>query len=250
MTDLKQISIPKPCHESWQQMTEANSGRHCQHCCKTVVDFTTMTDDGIINFLSATNNTCGRFGQDQLNSLNRQLYTANLQATAWWKRGLIAIGIISQASQFKAAAQSKPTSIQISRDTIWGRIDTQTTNHVLGKVVIAAERFRTLKGCITDDHSLPVPCATVKIPMTSYSTLTDQSGNFTLRVPANATQFSVNVVGYASQDVAIWPQDDNIYRISVEEQHALLAEVVLVRTPFMKRMYYKLIKRPNRKIFH
>ncbi|NII28240.1 T9SS type A sorting domain-containing protein [Pseudoflavitalea sp. X16] len=62
------VTIPEPCHENWQQMTPNEQGRHCMSCQKTVVDFTLMSDQEILNHISrASSSVCGRFNNDQLN---------------------------------------------------------------------------------------------------------------------------------------------------------------------------------------
>lgn len=62
------VTIPEPCHENWQQMTPNEQGRHCMACQKTVVDFTLMSDQEILDHISrATSSVCGRFNNDQLN---------------------------------------------------------------------------------------------------------------------------------------------------------------------------------------
>ena len=62
------ISIPKPCHQDWNSFTQAEQGRHCQVCAKTVIDFTTWQPNAIANYLSnkAEGETCGRFTKAQL----------------------------------------------------------------------------------------------------------------------------------------------------------------------------------------
>ncbi|WP_157588794.1 hypothetical protein [Psychroserpens burtonensis] len=42
------INIPKPCHEDWNQMTTQQKGRHCSSCEKTVIDFTSKTNEQIV----------------------------------------------------------------------------------------------------------------------------------------------------------------------------------------------------------
>jgi hypothetical protein len=79
------LNIPKPCHESWAEMTPDTQGRFCSSCQKTVVDFTHMSDDAVKNYLldQRHQNTCGRFLTSQLGrplenqavSINRQWYT-------------------------------------------------------------------------------------------------------------------------------------------------------------------------------
>jgi hypothetical protein len=58
-------------------MQPTEKGRHCQSCCKTVVDFTEMSDAEIIRHLSqAGQHVCGRLMPDQL---NRTLMPAPVQ---------------------------------------------------------------------------------------------------------------------------------------------------------------------------
>jgi hypothetical protein len=67
MKDLK-ISIPKPCHENWDEMTPADQGRHCDKCKTTVVDFSQMSDEAILNFFKVKmeKKICGHFKSSQL----------------------------------------------------------------------------------------------------------------------------------------------------------------------------------------
>ena len=60
---MLKITIPKPCHEDWNKMTENQEGRHCNSCMKTVIDFTRMNDDEVRNFLVSKKeeHVCGRF---------------------------------------------------------------------------------------------------------------------------------------------------------------------------------------------
>ena len=74
-----QLHIPTTCHENWANMHLAEQGRHCAACQKTVVDFTTMTDQEIIRHIAlASSNVCGRFTPDQM---NRNL--ASLSPVQW-----------------------------------------------------------------------------------------------------------------------------------------------------------------------
>jgi hypothetical protein len=61
-------SIQKPCTEDWGKMSPEQQGRHCQVCCKTVVDFSKKSDTEIVDFLKANaeKKICGRFRSEQL----------------------------------------------------------------------------------------------------------------------------------------------------------------------------------------
>src|SRR5687768_17124297 len=61
------LSIPTPCHENWEQMSQAEKGKFCGACQKTVVDFTEMSDRQLADFFKKPkSNVCGRFNNDQL----------------------------------------------------------------------------------------------------------------------------------------------------------------------------------------
>jgi hypothetical protein len=61
------LSIPEPCHESWDRMTPDEKGKFCGSCQKSVVDFTGMSDRQLGEFFKkTTGSVCGRFHEDQL----------------------------------------------------------------------------------------------------------------------------------------------------------------------------------------
>jgi hypothetical protein len=88
------ISIPKPCHEDWNDMTANEQGRHCNVCCKTVVDFTSMTDEEVKYFFVSKKkeeNVCGRFKNEQLQRINITLpYNIYKISMPLWKQFLTA----------------------------------------------------------------------------------------------------------------------------------------------------------------
>jgi hypothetical protein len=52
----KKISykIEEPCHADWGRMQPEAQGRFCSSCSKTVVDFSSMSDFSIVNYLEKT----------------------------------------------------------------------------------------------------------------------------------------------------------------------------------------------------
>src|SRR5688572_20427072 len=62
------INIAKPCHEDWDRMTPTDRGKFCGSCQKNVTDFSTMTDNEILQFLNEhTGSLCGQLRGSQLN---------------------------------------------------------------------------------------------------------------------------------------------------------------------------------------
>lgn len=61
------LAVQTPCHEDWNQMHPEEKGRFCASCCKTVTDFTNMSDRQLAEFFKKPKeNICGRFYADQL----------------------------------------------------------------------------------------------------------------------------------------------------------------------------------------
>lgn len=62
-----QLNIASPCHEDWNAMSQEEQGRFCGQCQKTVIDFTTWSDNDLFSFFSKNNTSvCGRFLPAQL----------------------------------------------------------------------------------------------------------------------------------------------------------------------------------------
>lgn len=53
------LSIPEPCTENWHTMSPGDGGRHCDKCCKTVIDFTDWEPCEVLFYLQANKNVCG-----------------------------------------------------------------------------------------------------------------------------------------------------------------------------------------------
>lgn len=67
------ISIPKPCNENWNTMTPQEQGRHCAQCNITVQDFSTMSNEEILQYLKHnTAHICARVREDQLQNTKPQ----------------------------------------------------------------------------------------------------------------------------------------------------------------------------------
>ena len=248
MTPIKNISIPKPCHESWQQMTPVDAGRHCQSCCKTVTDFTQMSNQLIIEHLSLARNVCGRFNEQQLNGINYKLYADNLPATGGWKRLAMALSIISAGFSFKTSAQTKPAAVEQGPGAKNDLATKSTTT--MGKIARPdSSGFRVITGHVIDERSEAIPGVAIKVSTGYTGTLTDMNGDFRLRVSNTVTQFTASFIGFNTQTINIGA--DTAYPLRLQMQAGLMGEIVVTRrASFIKRVYYRCIKRPIRKIFN
>src|SRR5882757_4871714 len=97
------LTIPKPCHNSWQDMTPNEKGRHCAACNKTVTDFTQLSDTEITNYFiqHKDEGTCGRFYKKQLDRITVHIPTYVLQKRLpAWKRFLVVLLLCFGSTMF------------------------------------------------------------------------------------------------------------------------------------------------------
>lgn len=208
-------------------MQPTQDGRHCEHCCKTVVNFTAMTDAEIISYLASNKSVCGRFETGQLTNLDRKLYVENLSANNWWKRAAIILGMMGPLA-FKAGAVNKPLIVNTGDTTK----NHEPHNFTLGKVVTMPHfsNIRVIKGrIIAKEDSLPIPGASIAIKGTSIATVTDVSGKFTISVPADCQMLMVNEVGYNTQEIRLTNLPVQTYNVALVAHEYLTGEVVIVK---------------------
>jgi len=231
------IHIPQPCHEDWQQMTPVDQGRFCQSCAKQVVDFSLMTDQQVLNYLSTTaGRVCGRFAEDQL---QRPLQpTKQEKKKIWWVAAAMPLLMMFG----KVAAQKK-----IGRKNTCGSIikldqasmslgivvfessqtaqdnDVDTTNdkptannapYFNPTITVWKKKdqdFFTIKGKIEEAKSnQPIPYATIILKGTKTATAADGNGNFKLaaNVKTNQLMLSISAVGYLEAEVNVTVKDN------------------------------------------
>jgi len=195
------LNIPEPCHENWQQMTPQEQGRFCGSCQKTVVDFSMLSDQEVLNyFLKADHKVCGRFAEDQL---NRELpITEKKKRFSWayvWNV-LLATFLLTEANaQVKPKAKAKrpvTTSVKREEEIIMGGI-TASIPPEHEEVVIGV----TIKGQVTDaKNNQPVIGASVRIKNTSRGTMADTLGYFKLPVEKkDSLVLEFSAIGYETQ---------------------------------------------------
>lgn len=104
------ISIPKPCTEDWDNMTQTEQGKHCASCNKVVIDFTKMTDSEMVKYLIAHKGKklCGNFYHTQINITLS--YIEPRKSTHW---PAIAAMLIAGVFQLSNTAWGQKTQGQI-----------------------------------------------------------------------------------------------------------------------------------------
>lgn len=85
---------------------------------------------------------------------------------------------------------------------------------------------QTLRGVVLDDTGAPLPSANITIASLKLQTLTNDNGEFTLRVPQLPVVLRVSYVGYQPQEITV-TQFDPPLRVELKGL-AELGEVVVV----------------------
>jgi len=233
------ISIPEPCGESWHKMTAVPGGRHCDVCEKCIVDFTQSSDKEIWKAYQKEGKICGQFRADQLN----RLIVSPRQNRS--PMGIAAAAALAVSTPM-AAQTSEPPKVVMS----------QTIN----EQVQAYPQEVILKGRVYENETKePLPFANVQLWSKGemvYGGNTDFDGYFGVReaivVDHPIDAIVVSYIGYTdvrkSFDPPLTPQTfeqltDDLAIAMEEEQVMLLGDVIVIKAPWYKRLWWR-IKRP------
>jgi hypothetical protein len=94
MAKQLRISIPRPCHEKWEDMDRNAQGAFCQSCQKNVIDFSNKTENEIYDILTKTKDAiCGRVTPFQLTRPVYKTEVANGRGN-WRVLAVTALGVL------------------------------------------------------------------------------------------------------------------------------------------------------------
>ena len=238
MIQIKHLNIPQPCAQDWNSMTATESGRHCQSCSKTVVDFTRMSNDEIIGYLSRNRHVCARIGAQQVDSVNMQLVSLQPQNKGGWAKWLVAASLFVSAAYSKVNAQSITPSVE----QINGN-NPHAESFPLGKIVMPdSARYQIITGTVTDLNHQPLPGATIRVNGANVGTQTDTDGNFRLRVPLSTQQLKVSFIGFESTVIEI-KKAGKVLKVRLKENTTMLGGMGVTRTSSLKQLYAGLVRR-------
>ncbi len=190
------ISIPEPCHENWDKMLPNQKGRHCQVCEKTVVDFTSKTDESIVKYFLKHNNICGRFKNQQL---NRPVVLSRKSKNNYWS--FLASGLFGFLSLVPQDSKAQTPTEIIQTDSV-------KNPTIKGKIAHSILNTKTISGTVLDENGLPLPIASILVKGTQNGTSTDFDGNYTLKAKKGDTLI-ISYVGYSNKEIII--NDSNTY---------------------------------------
>jgi hypothetical protein len=165
------LSVPKPCHEKWEEFNPTTLGGFCSSCQKEVIDFTSWDEDQIKSYFKNRSQTsCGRFYPTQLRSYTLQ-EPPKFNFMKWTLVPFISVVMLlfSRNAQAQKIDRAKIERVQTKGEVYSVNSDTVRTKMISG-IVKSAE-----------DQSL-LPGVNVVLKGTHIYTTTDGDGRFSITV--------------------------------------------------------------------
>ena len=224
------LSIDKPCEKEWTAMSQSDDGRFCNHCSKSVVDFTQLTDIQVIKILEQNSGKlCGRLTQEQLNRTIQIYQPKNTSRLYKILAGIFLFGISKNSLALNLKNFDKAT---------FSVINNKLTNTHLSKnnSDLAKDSLKNVvHGLVIDSETnMPLAFASVFIKDKKILTSTDMYGKFTLVIPdsllTRKMYLDIRFIGYEPITVLINKKDLPIsnHTFLVKVQRELLGEVIIV----------------------
>jgi len=218
--NIKGIQIGYSCHEEWSRMEGDEKKRNCKTCQKQVFDFSNLTREEVLDFLSNRigTQTCGRFGKAQLKRINLAL---NPPRNLNFSKSLLAITAISSlmACTSQKELYQQPCEEQKSRIEI---LATDINPDSLNSTMI--------KGQIMDETGEPLIGASLFVLGTTNGTSADIDGRFEIILPKeemNSNFIVASYIGFRSFEISLIDLKNKEAKIILADEGHLLGDVII-----------------------
>ena len=192
-------------------MTPGERGRFCTSCKKTVMDFSLMTDEQLVNFFKNNkSDVCGKFYTDQLNK-DFAIPKKKIPFLKYFFRVSIPAFLFS----IKAGAQTtKLTPGIIFFDT----------KKIIDQYQKANNIFKIISGVVIDPGGHPIPGASVMIRNSAKGVSADSLGKFTIELQKNEQSLEFSAIGYST----VWaiPNNSNMVITMDYRSQVMLGAIV------------------------
>lgn len=240
------LKIEKPCEQEWSSMTKTDIGKFCSHCSKTVVDFTQLSDDKIIQIIEENSiKLCGRLTKEQLNREVQSYQLTNNSRLYKILAGLLLIGtsgnLLAKNPQklkkdITSIVDDNNVSLQFTKTK--SKLTTDTLKNVVQGLVIDSKTKE------------PLPFAIIYIKGTKTGTVTELDGKFKFIIPdsllAEKIYLVIAFIGYEKTEIVInkneLPITKNLFIIP--EEQAFLGEVTIIK----KKKWWQRKRKASHKI--
>ena len=213
MAKYLKLQVPSSCLEDWNKMAPEKKERYCFSCQKSVVDFTQMTDNELIEyFTSPKGSTCGRFTESQL---NRDILIPKKPLP--WVKYFFKFSLPAFLLSLKSSVQAQQIRTPIEVAPIKPK----------ASVVDSSKQLIVITGIVSDEKGIPLPGASILVKSTNKGASTDAQGHFILNDVAVPVTLLISFVGYLSTEVKI-SSDQQGTEIKLQLAPALMGEVIVV----------------------
>ena len=170
------LEIPKPCTESWAEMTPMGLGRFCMHCQKTVTDITQMNDEQVLQLFQKNKDThCIRAFASQL---NRPISLPAQEPTRFY-RIAVALGL-TLVMAAGADAYARPSPPLVEQNYLLNEGDTTKNGNPNGDKL-------AIRGEVLDENGQPMVGINLLLDDgTNY--YSDENGRFEFSLNINQIQ--------------------------------------------------------------
>jgi hypothetical protein len=183
-------------------MTPTQQGRFCNSCAREVIDFSTMTDQQVLNYFTTltAEKVCGRVLSTQLDTPIERPQTPGKKLFWYWNYIVMFFLLFSKSNLAKAQTKGKVVSVPVANPTC-----TKTMGQMVSGVNII-NKDRIISGKVTDANGDPVPFATIKIKGAKVGLSADQKGGFSIKVKPGDV-LTASAYSHTSIDVSVGSQD-------------------------------------------
>jgi hypothetical protein len=135
------VSVPNPCHASWDKMKPQENGRHCNSCDKIVVDFTSMSDEELRDYFKQhqSQKFCGHFKAEQVKRLKIIVKPKEFKNNGWdiYQISKVAIFLVFFSSLFSCTLKNDDgASPEIVIENASGNEDSIHEHNLSGDVML------------------------------------------------------------------------------------------------------------------
>lgn len=199
------LSIPEPCSEAWEQMTPCGSGKFCDSCQKTVIDFTDYSEAQIAAFLADKRgeSVCGRFYAAQI---EEAVFSYVAPAKKSYRTLAMAASVAAlTVMSFTADGQ------ELQRDERYIPLTTEKLNHISITRSTDTLTLQTISGTVKDvtGDALGFASLTVKVNRITYGDCkSNENGQYrfesSIRVLRSDTlEIKCSYITYVTKEVVI-----------------------------------------------